>query len=147
MLVKRLAHMPQAKKRAYNPRVETRLTKKDFKRLDVLASSEGISKSQVVRDAVLYYLDNQEEIKSKPRDTEIARAINEMTNRICGMLARQGATIGTLYELTWLGLPDNEEARKAFRSAVNTAKSKMRNKLDKEERELAEKIKGAVAPW
>lgn len=134
------------KKRVFNPRVETRLAKADFKRLDELANLEGVSKSQVVRDAVLHYLDLQDEERAKPREAEIARAINEMTNRVCGMLARQGATIGTLYELTWMNLPDNEEARKTFHSAVNRAKQKMRKKLDDDEKATAEKIKGVVAP-
>jgi len=136
-----------AKKRVFNPKIESRLRQEDLKRLDALAGSEGVTRSQKIRDAVLLYLDNQDEIAAKPRESEIAQAINEMTNRVCGMLARQGATIGTLYELTWLGLPDNEEARQIFQSAVTTAKQKMRNKLDKDERELSEKIKKAVAPW
>ena len=138
--------MPGKKKQVFNPRVETRLAKEDFQRLDTMAHAEGVSKSQIVRDAVLHYLDNRDAIAAKPRESEVARAINEMTNRICAMLARQGATIGTLYELAWMGLP-NDESRKAFHSAVNTAKQKMRNRLDKEERELAEKVKDAVAPW
>lgn len=135
------------KKRAFNPRVETRLTKADFQRLDELANLEGVSKSQVVRDAVLHYLDLQDEERAKPREAEIARAINEMTNRVCGMLARQGAIVGTLYELTWMNLPDNEEARKTFHSAVNKAKQKMRKRLDDDEKATAEKIKDVVAPW
>lgn len=135
-----------AKKREYNPRVETRLRKADFKRLDDLAKLEGVSKSQVVRDAVLYYLENKDNIRAKPREAEIARAIGEMTNRICAMLAKQGATIGTLYELTWMGLP-NEEARKSFHTAETKAKQKMRNRLEKDEKELSEKLKGVVAPW
>ena len=135
------------KKRVFNPRVETRLAKADFQRLDKLANLEGVSKSQVVRDAVLHYLDLQDEERAKPREAEIARAINEMTNRVCGMLARQGAIVGTLYELTWMNLPDNEEARKTFHSAVNRAKQKMRKKLDDDEKATAEKIKGVIAPW
>lgn len=136
----------KTKKREYNPRVETRLRKADFKRLDDLANQEGVSKSQIVRDAVLHYLALEEEERAKPREAEVARAINEMTNRICGMLARQGAAIGTLYELTWMGLADSEEARKTFQSAVNTAKQKMRNRLDKDEKELAARLKGVIAP-
>lgn len=135
------------KKREYNPRVETRLAKADFKRLDELANLEGVSKSQVVRDAVLHYLDLQDAERAKPREVEIARAINEMTNRVCGMLARQGAVVGTLYELTWMNLPDNEEARKTFHSAATNAKQKMRKRLTDDEKKMAEKMKGVVAPW
>ena len=150
--------MIETKKRKFNPKIESRLAREDLKRLDALASSEGVTRAQKVRDAVLWYLDSEDELKAKKRDSEIARAINdmakvvvqainEMTNRICGMLARQGAQVGTLYELTWMGLPDNEEARKAFQSAVNTANQKMRKKLDKDEQSMTEKIKGIVTPW
>ena len=66
-------------------------------------------------------------------------------DRICGMLARQGAALGTLYELTWMSLP-NEDAREQFRAAVTTAKQKMRNRLEKDERDLAEQLKRAVSP-
>ncbi|MGD9683518.1 MAG: ribbon-helix-helix protein, CopG family, partial [Candidatus Obscuribacterales bacterium] len=93
-------------KRAFNPKIESRLASEDFKRLEAMAQAQGVSKSQIVRDAVLHYLDNRDAIAARPRESEVARAINEMTNRICGMLARQGATVGTLYELAWMSLPN-----------------------------------------
>jgi hypothetical protein len=55
------------------------------------------------------------------------------------MLARQGAALGTLFELTWMSLP-NEEAKKQFQAAQSTAKSKMRKRLDQDKRILAEKL-------
>ncbi len=61
------------------------------------------------------------------------------------MLARQGAAIGTLYELSWMALPDDENARKAFESAANTAKQKMRKHMDRDENEIAEKMKKVVS--
>ncbi len=48
--------MLESKKRTFNPKVETKLTRQDFKRVDDLATMEGKTKSEVVREAVLFYL-------------------------------------------------------------------------------------------
>ena len=96
---------------------------------------------------MLHYLNLKEGERAKPREAEIAKAIHEMANRVCAMLARQGTSIGTLYELTWRNLPDNEEARQSFHTAVSAAKKRMRSQVDKDEAALAEKMKGVIAPW
>ncbi len=133
----------EEKKRAFRPTLETKLTREDFNRVDAMAKAEGRSKSEIMREALLWYLDHKAEQANKPRDTETVLAIKEMTNRVCAMLARQGGLVGTLYELTYMSLP-NEEAKKQFQAANSTAKQKMRNRLEKDEKELAEKLGGIV---
>jgi predicted DNA-binding protein len=137
--------MSENKKRKFKPTVETKLAQADSNRVAELARAEGKTKSEVVREAVLWYLDHKEELANRDRETQIAKEIKAMTDRVCGMLARQGAALGTLYELTWMSLP-NEDAREQFRAAVTTAKQKMRNRLEKDERDLAEQLKRAVSP-
>jgi TRAP-type C4-dicarboxylate transport system substrate-binding protein len=44
-----------------------------------------------------------------------------------------------------MALPDDENARKAFESAANTAKQKMRKHMDRDENEIAEKMKKVVS--
>jgi hypothetical protein len=66
-----------------------------------------------------------------------------MTDRICGMLARQGAQTGTLYELAWQNHVENQ-VQDRFVAAANTAKTKMRKRLENDERILAERIKNVV---
>lgn len=133
------------KKRIFKPTLETKVTREDFQRVDTLAKAQGKTKSEIVREALLWYLEHKEELANKPRETETVQAIREMTNRVCGMLARQGGIVGTLYELTWMSLP-NEEARKQFQEANVTAKQKMRTRLEKDEKELAERLKQVVEP-
>lgn len=135
--------MVEKKTSRFKPTVETKLTREDFNRVDALAKSEGVSKSELVREALLWYLAHRDELAAKPRETETVQAIKEMTNRVCAMLARQGGLVGTLYELTWMSLP-NEEARKQFQAANSTAKQKMRTRLEKDEKELAEKLGNVV---
>lgn len=137
--------MSEAKKRKFKPTVETKLAQADSNRVGELARAEGKTKSEVVREAVLWYLDHKEELANRDREAQIAKEIRAMTDRVCGMLARQGAAVGTLYELTWMSLP-NEDARNQFTAAVTTAKQKMRNRLEKDERDLAEQLKRVVSP-
>ncbi len=120
-----------------------------------LARLEGKTKTEVARDALRWYLENYEQIKGQGRESEVAQAMRYATDqhvkaiksgvdRVCKMLSRQGSAIGTLYELSWLALPDDENARAAFEAASNTAKQKMRKHLDKDENELAASFKKVV---
>jgi hypothetical protein len=147
--------MDEAKKRVFNPRVETRLTRTDIKRLDDAAKAAGKSRSDYARQALLWFLDNQEKLEHDERETEVAqamryatdqhvKAINSGVERVCKMLARQGAAIGTLYELSWMALPDDENARAAFEAASNTAKQKMRKHVERDEAEISDKMKKVV---
>jgi hypothetical protein len=56
------------------------------------------------------------------------------------MLARQGAAIGVLYELTWRGYSYNEESRNEFAAVVSEVKSKQRKRLDDDEKALTARM-------
>jgi hypothetical protein len=137
------------------PRVETRLVSTDIKRLDVAAKEAGQSRSEFARQAILWYLDNLENLENDKREAEVTqairyatdehvRAINSGVDRMCKMLARQGRAVGTLYELAWMALPDDENARAAFDDAVKIAKQKMAKHVELDEQEQSEKMKRVV---
>lgn len=138
--------MAEAKKRVFKPKLETKLRREDFKRVDDLAKQEGKTKSEVVRDAVLWYLDHQEQIKNEPRDSVIAESIDAMANRVCAMLARQGRQIGTVFELTYSNMSRTAEGKATFEAASTTAKQKMARAVQKDERDLVEAMKKAAKP-
>jgi predicted DNA-binding protein len=144
----------EPKKRTYNPKVETRLARVDINRLDEAARQAGKTRSDFIRQGLLWYLDNLENLKEADRENKTAQAIRyasdqivkailSATDRICGMLARQGAEVGTLYELTWraCGTP---QAKEEFTAAANTAKQRQRNRLDADEKSIAERTKKVV---
>ena len=139
--------MPKAKpptkpaKRVFLPTLETKVTREDFIRVDRLAQAEGRSKSEILREALLQYLERKDAPVAAAREAETVKAINAMTNRICAMLARQGAAVGTLYELTWMNLGKDKAAQTQFHEALTKAKQKMRTRLEKDEKELAEQLK------
>lgn len=136
--------MIEAKKRAFKPRVETKLTREDFKKIDELAMMENKTKSEVVRDAVLWYLENQEQIRNEERETVTAKSIDAMTNRVCAMLARQGRLIATLFELTYANMSQTEAGRAAFNAALATAKQKMAKTVEKDEKDVVAAMKRAL---
>ena len=130
-----------------SPRVETRMNQSDSNRLDEAAKAAGKSRSDFARQAILWFLDHQDNIKHDERETEVAQAIRYATDqhvkairngvdRVCKMLARQGTALGTLYEITWMSMPD-EVGRKAFETATAAAKQKMRRHVEKDEEEVA----------
>lgn len=119
------------------------LSTREHERLATLAQSDGKTKTELGREALLWYLDHRENEKYAERDSVYARAIKEMTNRICGMLARQGTAIGVLYDVAYAGLPD-EESREAFREILQKVKSRQRKHLDLDEQSLVAKMKGIV---
>ena len=136
--------MAESKKRVFKPKLETKLRREDFKRVDDLAKLEGKTKSEVVREAVLWYLDNHEQIKNEPRDTVIAESIDAMANRVCAMLARQGRQIGTVFELTYSNMSRTPEGKASFEAAATTANQKMAKAVQKNERDLVEAMKEAA---
>ena len=104
------------------------LTQRDQERLAALAKIDGKTKTALAREAMAWYLDHRENEQNIERDGVYAKALKEMTNRICGMLARQGAEIGVLYEVTWRNFEMNKDTD-TFISAANHVKSKMRKQI------------------
>lgn len=134
----------EKKKREVKPTVETKLGREDFKRVDDLAKADGVSKSELVRQALLWYLAHRDEQKNEPRDKMITGSIDAMTNRVCAMLARQGRLVGTLVELTYANMSQTKEGQASFNSAASTARQKMAKSVEKDERELVEAMKKIV---
>ena len=137
------------------PRVETRLVSADIKRLDKAAKDAGQTRAEFARQAILWYLDNLENLENNKREAEVSqairyatdqhvKAINAGVDRVCKMLARQGRAVGTLYELAWMALPDDDNARAAFDDAVKIAKQKVARHVELDEQEQAEKMKRVV---
>jgi len=131
------------------------LAAEDRERLTQKAKAKNLAPTEVAREAIRWYLDNHEQLGEKGKEAEVSqairyatdgliKAINSGVDRICKMLARQGRAIGTLYELSWMSLPDDENARKAFEEAATKAKQRMARHVENDEREIAETMKKVV---
>ena len=65
----------------FSPRVETRLNLADMKRLDDAAKAAGKTRADFSRQALLWYLDNQEKLTADDREAEVAQAIRYATDQ------------------------------------------------------------------
>ncbi len=117
--------------------VQTRLSANDHERLKQLLGETGATQSDAVREAIRFYLDNYETLKTKQREDRVVAAINSMANRVCAMLNRQGTDIGTLYELTYQTMPNKD----LFHACINKTKDRLRNRQTADERRMAERMK------
>jgi hypothetical protein len=124
-------------------KIDTYLSAQDHQRLISLTKVKRKTRSEVVREAVRWYLDNHEQAKPSKNDSELSKNIKNMTDRICGMLARQGAQTGTLYELAWQNHVENK-MQERFVAASNLVKGKMRKRLEDDEKAIAERMNKVV---
>ena len=124
-------------------KIDTYLSAQDHQRLLSLTKVKRKTRSEVVREAVRWYLDNHEQAKPSKNESELSKNIKNMTDRICGMLARQGAQTGTLYELAWQNHVENK-IQDRFVAANNLVKSKMRKRLEDDEKAIAERMNKVV---
>jgi predicted DNA-binding protein len=133
-------------KKQYN-NLRVGMTDADCARLTELGKTLNRTQSEIARDAIRCYLEHHENTAHDTREAEVAKAIKYATDqivravtngvdRLCKMMARQGIAIGTLYEITWMSLPD-ETAKKAFEAAIAQAKAKMKKHVERDEQAIA----------
>lgn len=115
-----------------NPKIETRLSTQDMKRLKTLADKQQISKSEIARKAIRWYLDNFERLANEEKETAYAAQLKNTTSRLAAMLYRIGVSVQSLYEFQWSIL--NNDGKDVFESCVTKAKEKLRSKLVEDER-------------
>src|SRR6185437_12387566 len=73
----------------------------DRKRLDTTARSLGKTKSEFAREAIRAALDSVDRQKSIEKETEVARAIGHLENRLAGLIAKLAIVSGTVHNVLW----------------------------------------------
>lgn len=124
-------------------KIETYISPHDFEKLLAISREQRSPRSSIAREAIRWYIENYEKLKGDRRDSELSKNIKNMTDRICGMLARQGAQTGTLYELAWQNHVENK-MQDRFVAASNVVKGKMRKRLEDDEKAIAERLNKVV---
>lgn len=118
-------------------KIETYLSADDHDRSISIYRQRKASRAEIAREAIRWYLEYRAQGKESKIESELSRNIKNMTDRICGMLARQGAQTGTLYELAWQNHAENK-MQERFIAAANLVKGKMRKRLEDDEKAIAE---------
>ncbi|HEY9793180.1 MAG TPA: hypothetical protein V6D22_22450 [Candidatus Obscuribacterales bacterium] len=127
----------------YKSRIDTYLSGVDYDRFLSVCRQRRTTAAALAREAIRYHLDNLERAKENKVQSELSMNINNMTDRICGMLARQGVQTGVLFELAWQNHVENN-ARDRFVAATNSVKTRFRKRLEDDEKAIAERMRAVV---
>lgn len=94
---------------------------------DAVARSKGLSRSELAREAIRYFLQRQDQLDNEVRDSKIDQRLKKMEDRLAGLMARTAIDVGVMYTLMWRNLPGNREEQltSAYTQAVNRLKKKM----------------------
>lgn len=113
------------------PKVETRLSSKDFGRFSAIARDRQLTKSEVAREAILEYMDRHEKGLASHQEEIYAQELRSMANRLAAMLYRLQLECGFLVTLHMDMIDD-----KTLDSAQNRTKDRIRRRLSKDEEDL-----------
>lgn len=76
----------------------TRLAEGDMVRFRELAIANKQTYSELLRDAVLFYMDHYDQAKRDEMESLYAQQLRSSTNRICGLMAKTGIEVHAIIE-------------------------------------------------
>ena len=113
--------------------ITTNLLSKDAIRLDQVAREKGSSRAQIVRSAILFYLDHHEAKALDERESKLEGRLKRMEDRLASMMMRSNIDIGVVYNAIYYNMGANaDKAFAAFYSqSVKRLQSKRKDNSDK----------------
>lgn len=136
-------YMPKSAPRT--PTLIFRLAPQDQIRLDELCRIEGKKRPDIVREAVMWYLDNRERLSEDMRESKVDKRIKRMEDRLAALLAKANLDLGTLVQIMYIKMSGTTvEKGEVFKRARGQAVKRLRQKLQ-EDVELQELYKQDIA--
>jgi hypothetical protein len=131
-------------KRKYHS-INVGLEEGDRQKLNEMASREGRTQTELARDAIRWYMDHKDTLDESARQSETAKAIKRMEDRMAGLIARTAIDVGTVYQVLWQR-SDQKTRRAVFESARNLAIQRLRQNPKADEQpvkdEMTDEIRG-----
>lgn len=118
----------------------TRLAEPDLIRFRELAMSQKLSYSELMREAVLYYLDHYEQAKKDELESVYSKQRKADTNRICGLMAKVGIEVHTIIEF----LRRMEGGDELVRDCMSVASKRLDKGLEREAEKIKEQMKKVI---
>jgi len=132
------------KTRSQTTKLETRLNQEDRARFEELVKRRGITRTELVREALIFYLDNheseEEAAKLAKRDKVIADSLKSIENRFASLIVRLGIDLESLYALLWASSP-KENREELFEKCYRVGQERFRRKLSNLEQEFKGSLK------
>jgi hypothetical protein len=113
-------------------------------RFDSLCRAKGKKRSELAREAVGWYLDNQEKLIADSRETLLEKRMRKMEERLAALMARTAIDVGTIFSLMYRNIDQNKsdkERDEMMAWAYNTAVKRLKKKLEGQAAEVREAIK------
>jgi hypothetical protein len=99
----------------------------------LLLKKQGGTRTELVRKAILHYLDctvDAPEIeRMHERDRLLVNSLKSIENRFAGLMVRLGIDVQTVIALLWAGAP-KEQREQLFRECKKVGQSRFRRHLD-----------------
>jgi len=127
------------------PQIEFRLLAESHERFDSLCQVKGKKRSELAREAVGWYLDNQDKLAADSRETLLEKRMKRMEDRLASLMARTAIDVGTILCLMYRTIDQNmsdKERDETFLWAYNTAVGRLKKKLEGQAADVQEVIKG-----
>lgn len=116
--------------------LSTRLDKENYARFINLALKERSTKTQLVRDALLFYMKNKDVRKTEESESKFMEALRKSTNRTCALLAKLAIDTSTLAHFMHSNM--DEYGKEQFKEAHQNAVKRVKARVNKIESEIAQ---------
>jgi len=127
------------------PQIEFRLLAESHAKFDSLCQVKGKKRSELAREAVGWYLDNQDKLGADSRESILEKRMRKMEERLASLMARTAIDVGTMLSLMYRTIDQNmtdKERDETFVWAYNTAVARLKKKLEGQAADVQEVIKG-----
>lgn len=121
-----------------------RLSKEDHEKLAAYVHQDGRTQADVIRDAIIRYVDGYSSLKEterlKDRDRVIAEALKQIENRFAILLVRLGIDLESIYALAWSLTSEQPDREEMFEKCHEVGVKRFRRKMKDLEKDMVDKL-------
>ena len=121
--------------------IAIRLKPQDQIRFDALCRLSGKRRTQLAREALVWFLDHHDDHALPTGGTELRRRLSKMEDRLAKLQVKTAIDAGMIYLLLYRNM-DLDERDKAVAWAYQGSVKRLRKKLTEPQLELVEAAKG-----
>ena len=118
--------------------ISIRLTQEDHDRLQQFLAKDGRKQNDLVRDALLEYIDPNK--KARAADREVVEALKSIENRFAVLLVRLGVDLNSMYALAWALTDEQPDREELFEKCYETGITRFRRKLRGLEKDMVDSL-------
>jgi metal-responsive CopG/Arc/MetJ family transcriptional regulator len=123
------------------PQIEFRLLGNDHVRFDDICRVKGKKRSELAREAVKWYLDNEENLAADSRETLLEKRMKRMEDRMAALQARTAIDVGMIFHIMYRNM-EPEKRDDVVTWAYNGAIERLKKKLEGQAADVKEAMKG-----